>query len=76
MTAKRHAKTSMGVDYALRKLVREPLAKQEDVPDFAEAFLMKIHSKGIILPDHLKRALDCMSKRSATEAASTDGTAP
>lgn len=70
--AKQHGKVCVGVEYTLRRLVRELPNDASKIPEHARNILAKLSSKGIKLPPGLSDALHRLVKT----AKSAEATAP
>ena len=67
--AKDRAKTAVGVEYAMRKILREPPEEAHRVPEHAKRIMAKLKEKGIATPAFLAQLLDSMQAAAVTKEA-------
>jgi hypothetical protein len=58
---KKHGKTCIGLEWALRKILKEAPTEEKEAPHHVKMFKKKIKTKGSVLPPYLVAALDKMS---------------
>ena len=57
---RKHGKTCIGLEWALRKIVKEAPTEAKEVPRHVKMIKEKIKTKGSVLPPYLVAALDKM----------------